>query len=269
MNTDKYFDTIEQYFEGQMSPQEAADFEAEIERNPALKTSVENYEIANDAIELLVEKNLRAELEEWQQEADTDQIKPLLKGEKNEAKVFKMRTLVRNLSIAASVALVIGFFTFQMLGNQYSNENLMSTNYGEINFSTIRGENPDAASNSELVLEEATTAWANNNYDRAIELVEGISPTDEYFAKAQYILGHSFYQKGEFKKAQTAFETTATQQNEKYTEKAQWYEILAAIGANESELIINNKLDSIIADKGHAFEQKALDLKADLNSFWR
>lgn len=269
MNTDKYFDTIEQYFEGQMSAKEEAAFEAEMERNPALKSSVENYEIADDAIELLVENNLRAELNDLRQVSSSKHMNSSNPEKKATAKVFQMKGLIRKLSIAASIALVVGFFAFQFMGSQYANDSLMSANYGEVNFSSVRGDSSDAVSNSELALKEATSAWNKQNYDRVIELVETIPPTDGYFAKAQYLLAHSFYQKGAYKKAQTAFETVATQQNEKYTEKAQWYAILAGIGANESETNIKNKLDVIIADEGHDFEQKAKNLKADLDSFWR
>lgn len=261
MNTEKYFDTIEKYFEGQMSAAEAATFEAEMAKNPALKATAENYQIADEAIEVLIESSLRAELKDLRQAGQ--------QATKNEAKVVKMKPWLRHLSIAASVALLVGFFTFQYMGNQYSNQQLMQANYGDVSFSTLRGVNPDNADNAQLVLEEATAAWEADNYERVIELVQGIPTTDDYYAKAQYMLGHSLYQQGDYKNASVAFDTTVAQEDEKYTDNAQWYAILSAIGADESMPSIQERLEVIIADTGHGFEQQARDLREDLGSFWR
>lgn len=269
MNTEKYFDAIEKYFEGQMSATEAATFEAEMAKNPALKATVENYQIADEAIEVLIESSLRAELKDLRQAGQQTEITDTSQTTKKEAKVINMRPWIRNLSIAASVALLVGFFTFQYMDNQYSNEQLMQANYGEVNFSTLRGVNPDNVDNAQLVLEEATAAWEAENYERVIELVQGIPMTDDYYAKAQYMLGHSLYQQGDYKNATIAFDSTVAQEDEKYTDNAQWYAILSAIGADEAMSSIQERLEAIISDTGHGFEQQARDLRQDLGSFWR
>lgn len=62
---EQLFDKIETYLRGEMSPAEVADFEQEMANDPALASEVDIQRLEHDAMELILENELRADMQEW------------------------------------------------------------------------------------------------------------------------------------------------------------------------------------------------------------
>ncbi|NRB47575.1 MAG: hypothetical protein HRU41_07865 [Saprospiraceae bacterium] len=63
---EELFDRIELYLRDEMTPKDKLAFEQEIEVNPALKEQVDKQQLQLDAIEVLLESDLREQMKEWQ-----------------------------------------------------------------------------------------------------------------------------------------------------------------------------------------------------------
>ena len=61
------FDKIEDYLAGALNDADAAAFAKEIAANASLAAMVQDYQVGQDAIELLIETDLRAELDYYEQ----------------------------------------------------------------------------------------------------------------------------------------------------------------------------------------------------------
>lgn len=264
MNTEKYFDRIEQYFAGEMNAAEERAFEAEMETNSELKETVEGYHLADEALELLIGDNLRNELQEWGQEAAGAKVVSIQKEQKREAKVISLRSYASRFAMAASVLLLIGFFTFQFMGSQYSNESLRTAYYENPDFSQlgIRGDD-------EFSLDDAYTALKANDLDKGMSLLQEIPADNNFYAEAQYRLGEVYLVKKEYKNAIKAFDNVVTTGHTSFVEDAEWNKIVAYLGTDNLNDDFHITLDNIVNDDGHAHYKKAKKLKEELGSFWR
>lgn len=98
MNEQRFYDLIERYLLGQMSPQERAALEAELSRNPLLAEQFAAQKLEHDAMEVLVEDSLRTRLQRWAKEYPLQKSKPWYRRQV--------------LWLAAGLALVLGAFYF-------------------------------------------------------------------------------------------------------------------------------------------------------------
>ena len=264
MNTEKYFDQIEQYFAEEMSAAEKNAFEREMENNQDLKATIDAYHLADEAVELLISDSLRAELKQWSAEEQGAKVVPLQGTEKKEAKVVGLRSWVSRYAIAASVLLLVGFFTFQFMGNQYSNQNLMTAYYENPDFSElgVRGE-------VKQDLEIAYNALKANDFDKAIELLKNVPTANGYYAEAQFHLGETYMMQKDYSNAVQAFNQVITTKDTRFVENAEWNKVLALLATDQLNSDFQTTLNKIATENGHAFQTKAKELQGKLNSFWR
>ena len=116
---EQLLEKIEKYFNGELSAQEEKDFDAAIEQDAELAAAVDNFGVANDAIELFIEDNLRTTLNEMRQEETASSTNNVVSINKKKP-VARMRSLRTYLAAAASVALLLGFFGMNWAGQNYS-----------------------------------------------------------------------------------------------------------------------------------------------------
>jgi len=256
-------DKIERYLNGEMNPQDEAQFDAEIEQNPELAAAVDNFGVANDAIELLIEDNLRAELNELKTEESGNQASNVVSINKHKP-VAKMRSLRTYLAAAASVALLVGFFGMNWAGNNYSNTALGEEMYSGYDLPNVRSGN-----NTMHPFSEGLTAFQNKNYDQAIQFFKGIVVDDPRYAEAQFYLGHAYLENKSFGEAATQFEKVTSLNDVRYTENAEWYQLIAQLSSGETAANFDALLAKITGDKDHTFNKQATELQGKLNSVWR
>ena len=65
MDSDKLFEKIESFLKGELSLEEMSAFENEIKNNPKLAKAVDIYRFEWDAMEVLVETDLRDKIIQW------------------------------------------------------------------------------------------------------------------------------------------------------------------------------------------------------------
>ena len=257
---ERILDKIETYLNGEMTAQEEKAFDLEIEQNPELAKAVNNFGVANDAIELLIEDNLRKELNQFKsEEAASNKVVSINKNKPQ----AKMRSLRSYLAAAASVAVLLGFFGMNWADNNYSNAALSKSFYEEgYNISNVRSGNGDTNT-----LSEGLTAYEAGSFNQAITFFQSVQEGNPRYQEAQFYLANAFFENNNFSDASKQFQKIIDTGDVRYMENAEWYKILAQLAAGET--VNQSLLNKIAADNDHIFNNKAIALQSKLNSFWR
>ncbi len=251
---EKAYEKIEAYLDGSLNEAERIAFEKALEADDELAAAMDRHLMANDAIEVLIADNLRAELKTMA--ADT-KIKPIAE------KRGGLRHYLAPLAIAASVALMVGVFGFLQKG-KYSNDGILSRHYTAYEMPTVRSGNNNQA------LAEGVRAFQSKDYSKAIEYFKGIPVEDPLYTKAQFYLGQAYYQNEQAAEAIVPFGVVAQSDDLELSEKADWYALLAGLASNQVEKAsFQNRLERITTDTGHSYHGQAKEIQADLESFWR
>ena len=253
-------DKIEAYLNGEMTTQEEKAFDLEIEQNQELAEAVDNFGVANDAIELLIEDNLRKELNQFKSEETASNKVVSINKNKSQAKLRSLRTY---LAAAASVAILLGFFGMNWADNNYSNSALSESFYEEgYNISSVRSGNQVIND-----LAEGLAAYEAQNFAQAISFFQGIQTNHPKYQEAQFYLANAFFENNDFSNASKQFQKVIDAGDVRYVENAEWYKILAQLAAGETvnQLLLNK----IAADNDHIFNNKAISLQSKMGSFWR
>lgn len=261
---ENYFDKIENYLAGTMPAEERSSFEAELAQNKELKDTLEAHRLANDAIEVMVEDNLRTELKKMQAE-----VYPI--GEKGpssekQAKVVTLRRLWPRLAAAASVLLLIGFFTFQWAGNNYNTSTIAGNFYDTTDLLNVRGD-------ADFLLEQGLNHFRNDQFAEAADFFRAIPDSVDLAPKSRYYLGLSLEEQGLHEEARQTLQSLiadADQDDFLIAEKAEWLILLTYLNAGETEsLEFTTLLEKITEDTNHSYYPKAIQLKQQMNSVWR
>ena len=247
-------DKMDALFRGTLSESEEQSLRTEIETNSELKAEFNLRKVEHEAMNLLVEDDLRSNFEIWENEKDVK--KPI------KTKVISLKRLIIPISLAASFLLIIGFFIIQ--SNDYSNE-LLAARYYTPDFSTLRSigdEDPDAFVNVENILK-------NKIVDRYPELEQALKniPTQNLnYTKGQFYLGHLYYDQNNNSKAISAFDKAL--ENTELKDDAQWFKALALLknGITEEAKTI---LSEIGNNPNHKHVTRAKGVLNDMDSFWR
>jgi len=260
---DQLLDKIEKYLNGSLSEQEEKAFDAAIEKDPKLAATVDNFGVANAAVELLIEDNLRAELDSLRAEESAEGATNVVSINKNKP-VAKMRSLRTYLAAAASVAILLGFFGMNWVGSNYSDTALSEGIYDGYDMPNVR-----SGSNTLHPFSEGITAYNSGDYTKAIPFFQGIVVDDPRYAEAQFYLGHALLNNKDFSAAATQFQKVRTLNDVRYTENAEWYQVVAQLSAEETNNEFQTLLNKITNDENHTFNSQAVVLQNKLNSFWR
>lgn len=257
METNDKFDKIERYLDGEMNADEQAAFDQDIATNAQLKEEVKQHELARDAMELLIEDELRSQLKTLQAEENAS-MEPV------QIKRPKLRSLYYGLAIAAGVLLLIGFFTQQWATNQFSNDALLSAYAGTSDLSNLRSK-----TNAETLIEQGVEAYSNKDYQAAIQAFGAIEKDSAQYTLAQYALGQTYYQLEQWEAALSAFDAATQGDFLRYKREAEWSKVLTLLAANREDAEIVQALQVVLEDweNPHQTEAQALDQK--LKSFWR
>lgn len=249
----KYFDRIEKYFSGEMSPEERQAFEAELKENADLQREFNKHTLAQDALEVAIEDDLRQSFSSWDQEW----------GAKGTARSLSSRKLWYRLSIAAGILIILSVSAWQWSVSQYSDQALFE-NYA------LAAEIPDirGAGNSNI-LAEGLSFLRTEQYQQALSFFQTIPPESDRYTEAQYWLGVAYFNIDQFDQAQAAFQTVVDRQDIRFFEKAEWYLVLCHLGMGNTGPELQLALDDIQNQSDHGFNEEARKLEKKINSFWR
>ncbi|MEO6037371.1 MAG: hypothetical protein ABIQ93_03090 [Saprospiraceae bacterium] len=254
MDLELYIDRIEQYETGVLPAADRAAFESELGHNAELREALALFRQANEVVEQGIENSLREELQSWNVAAE----RPMTVTRSN------LRSTWLRLAAAASIALLMGWFGYHWAHSQYSDQAIFAGQYEKPTDSTIRGHG------AERPLQPGFDALAEGNLPLASAFFSSIPTGDEYYAEAQYYLGHTALQQRQYAAAITAFGHTADRPASKFREKAAWNRVLAYLAAGRTEEpVFQTYLGQIAADPAHSYQAQAQDLQKKLHSFWR
>jgi len=152
------------------------------------------------------------------------------------------------VAAAASVILLIGFFTLQYNGSSNPlDRHFLGYQMPEVNRS---GEATDLHP-----LAEGIDAYKAGNYKEAITYYEGIAADDKRYNEAQFYLGHSFLKNKEYAAATTVFDKLVQSGDIRFLEKAEWYQLLSLVANQQQDDQFTTLLNKMLTDKNHSYHQ--------------
>lgn len=261
MNFEMNIERLEAYTNGRMDEIERNAFENELSQDTELAEMLDLYLDSEAVIEQGIANDLRSQLEGWAAEEQAPATEPM----KPATKVVSLRARMVQWSVAASVLLVVGWFGLLQNSQQYSDNALYSSYY----------EMPDATAvlrgnATEHPLAAAAEAMEASDYKTAESEFRNIAADSEYYAQAQYYLGHTALQQQQYDAAISAFRTAADQKDMKVSEKADWHLVLTYLAAKRtSDGDFEKLLTEIINNSNHSFHEPAKALQAQLGDFRR
>lgn len=251
-------DKIEAYLSGTLTGTERQAFEAKLTQSPELAEEVDVVRLAQEAVELSIEDNLRAQFQEWQSAE-------MKKNQTAEAKVVKMaprNTIRRILAIAASVLLLLTAGSFWYANNQFSTEKLAMGYYDDIPMDLyVRGNSNPMA--------DAVAAMTNENYEEADAYFQQLTIADDQYFNARYYLAHSLHRQGNYVESNNILNALNETENLNIREDGQWLKVLNFLELGQTENTeFQILLSEMIEDDGHTHHSDAKSLNNKLNSFW-
>ncbi len=263
MNIELYIERIEEYETGTMSAAERAAFESELVTNAELRQALALFQQTNDVIEQGIENSLRSQLQTWNEEEAT--ATPMTVTTPVGGRVVQMRSTWVRLAVAASVALLIGWFGVRWAHSQYSDEALFAAQYEKPADSSFR-----SGGAADRPLQPGLDAWMAGDLNKATLFFGDISPDDDHYAEAEYYLGHVALQQQQYDLAIAAFGLSAQQGPTRFKEKAEWNRVLTYLAAGrtkDADFLLF--LGQLANRTGHSYQEQAQDLQGKLGSVWR
>lgn len=242
MDKNKDFDLIEKYMTGELSEVEKQSFDNRLAEDEALAEAFQLHQSAHKALDVLVAQNLKAELQEMEEESKVVSLRK------------RRRTRLTIVSVAASVLVLVGAFFVIFPQDNLSNAELAAVYYEAPDFGTRGG----AAASPENPLTAGVNALQNNAVEEAITQLGEVKETDPDYLVAQYFLGHAFYTDAQYDRAQQSFSMVGSSSDLRYVEEAQWYELLSCLAQNAE---CGELLSGLIEDESHPFHTKAKEIK--------
>jgi len=259
-NQNPNFSKIEDYLFGDMSEKEKTQFESEIATNNALKKEVNLHKIEHQTMELLVQKDLKANLNEWKKEklSTTQQEAPVISINRN-------RRLFTRLAAAASVLLIIGMFAGNLLLPSQNNSAIAGDFFNET--SIADRANKKEASNLPAILIPGVQAMQAKEYQTAANLFGAIK--DELHQEtAQILQAECYFQLKNYEQTINICTPLSNSQDDSIQEKAAWYLVLSYL-AQEKEAKAKELLQPILKNPNHSYHPYAKTLEQELDSFWK
>jgi TolA-binding protein len=242
------FDRIQRYLSHDMAQEERQQFEEEVRQNESLAEELEIQRFEFETIEQIEEDALREKL----QQLSTTKIS-------RSSNVRQLQPSSRNrntwlIGIAASIALIAGFFFFQNGDDQYST--LTASAYDKVRIDYSRGAMTRGDHMEAIFPSTYTDILRVRNADQAKEAISffsNYSSDDESIeTKALLNLGHAYMLQGDFSQAIASFASVrqSSKASRELIEEASFFEALAHLQlGNKTQAI--SLLDSLVKDGRH------------------
>jgi tetratricopeptide (TPR) repeat protein len=243
-NTTTRIEEIEEYLYNELPEEEMASFEAELSSN----------------LDLVAEINLVKDIDLALKENDIMQLRNSLRNiagdiaaEKQTersfvAKINAKRVLVA--SVAASLVLLLGITG--LLSRQSSPGEIYQKFYTTYQTS---GVSRSATAEVNQTLATALQKFNSQDYEAALNLLQQVVSSDQNNAAGHFYAGAAFQETGKYSKAISEYETVIINNDNLFTEQAQWYIGLCYIQTNENKKAY--KQFKKIAESQGFYQQKA------------
>ena len=252
--SDTNFDRIEAYLFDQLSPEDKQAFERDMQENPGLAQAVQQHQVEHRAMELLLRQEMQDNLAAWKQEKD-NQAAGVAEGGKKVSMGANRRLLFR-LAAAASVVLVIGFFSRQFFSGT-DNAGLASAYFGDSAAGVRSGGGSDAPAELTPMLER----MANKDYQGALT-VAPVSTDANILEKTALLKGECYFYLNDFPNAIATFNSLlAAAPSPAGRELAEWRLLLTYVTEGKHPQERDGLFDRILQDEGHGYWGKAKELK--------
>ncbi len=217
--------TFENYLKNELTETEKIAFETKLQSDADLKQEFEIYK----ALETSLSSKFKNEASEQElRKTLTNLGNQFIKDDaptKKKSKVISLSNY-KKLLVAASIALLIGFFIFKDGTPAYSD----FANHTNLEF-TVRGDNKQTITNAE-------TAFNAKNYKTAfaqLTVLEAQFPND---VEIQFYKGICLLEMDKFTQADTIFENISSG-NSAFSNKAIWYKALSLLKQEQFEACKN------------------------------
>ncbi|NRB64603.1 MAG: hypothetical protein HRU40_16500 [Saprospiraceae bacterium] len=259
--SNKNYDKIQDYLDGELSTADQQAFENALSSDVELKQELELHRLANDSIELLIEQNLRHSFKEW---STTDSVATTNLGDnRGGARVVSIRRITRQLAVAASILIIIGFFGGLYMGNQYSDSAMAKTYFDS--GSGLRSTANDGGVFAEgiALLEQEQLAAAETFFSGQFE--------ERLQTEANYYLGLAQFGQDRFAEAKATFSKVIADEDVRFSEKAEFNYLLSSMGAGQADEDEQFEilLESILDNPDHFAYTQVQQLSKKRNAFWR
>ncbi len=281
------YSLIEQYLLGKLNPTEQKNFEERLQREPELARAFRLQQLEHDALDLMLERDLRHKMTQW----DDDEA-----GAKEQPLKRPFWPLVAG--IALLLLLITGIYwltrpaqpapstptevptvpptapkeipmastdtpaaplppTPNRPTTATNDQRLMAlveSNYrDDMIRAQLRGNNPGL---------DSLNAWYNQQqFNKVIAATAIIASTEDNYLRQLELRAHAFFHLKKYKNAAQIFEQLANSNKEPFAERSDWYYLLALAAqgdAAKTQLLVQNK--KILAAPDHAFYKDVVRL---------
>ncbi|WP_373520816.1 tol-pal system YbgF family protein [Aquiflexum sp.] len=219
------FEKFERYILGHMDAQEKIAFENTIASNKILSQKMEDMKVILEGVE---EAAFRNHLDQIHQELKMDSPEPTEITEPADREKNKKIFPWKPLSIAASLLLTIGFFTWLLLLRSDPNERLFMAYYQE-----DPGLVTAMSSETNYEFDRAMVDYKSANYQEAITRWEKLIQDRPENDTLQFFLGASHLALKNTDPAVFFFDSVVAKEESAFYEDARWYLALAYILAGK------------------------------------
>lgn len=270
----KKFDNIEgieQYLEGTLEGDALASFENKLAKDNSFATEVELFMDMKETIRRTEQKKIQQSLKNVHNQLTEEKFFE----RQNKRTSQKPSSIFRVLSLAASVALLIGAAFFLFGSNQPTSAELFAAVYQPEtnNITTIVEDlsdygmvDPEAQRKDELIA--ALAVYESKNYAAAKTSLEAHLqkyPTDKI---AQFYLGISLLETKDYQGATDYFSALTQDNTFELADDAEWYAALGNLGQNTSKKtqIAKLLLAKIAANNATTYQSKAKNILQQLDN---
>ena len=254
------FDKIEAYLFGKMSPADREAFEQALAQDEELAAELAVHQLEHRSMELLSRQALRDNLNIWKAEKKMEFAASI----KQEAKIvsFSQRRRFFQIAAAASVLLLAGFFIWNWQKGTPDNQALASeffdaSSLGSRSKGTGTGNEP-----SELA--PGLNALLEGDYTAAVSFFNAVTDST-YLDQAMLLKGEALFHQKDYSNAIVVYQQVITRSKDQLAvQEAEWYLLLTWLATDRKAAGFNNLLNKIADNKGHSYQQRAVELRGKL-----
>ncbi len=258
---------IEEHYRGILNANDKVSFNQLMKEDLAFKQDVKDYKAIFVGFESLHVENFQNNLFNFEAKHQTDNKTKVLELNGTVNKTAVIRPLKKFYMAAAAIALLIcATFGYNQMTASPFDDNFIADAEIAVHIESIRGGEQEL-SQEEIIKKIAFSAYQKEEYDKAINLLEGyITDYPEKAAKdfqSYLVLGVSQLASEKTIESIETFNYVLHGKDSSYKQQSEWYISLANVKLDKFDEA-ENLLTIIASQNGHCHKKDAIKLLADL-----